>query len=1113
MKLTALIVLVGCIHVSARTNAQKITLSARNESLVDIFEEIRHQAGYEFLCNVYALQKAAPVTVEVRNAPVEEVLAKIFRDQPLTWSILNGKTIVVKEKVAPPPAAPDTFHLSAAVDVIGIVQNERGQPLAGATVAVKGRSKGTVTNENGLFILKGVAVKSQLVISFIGYTSEGMTVDETPRLLTVTLKIAANELDQSVVQAYGLTSQRLTTGNIARVSAEEIGKQPVMNPLLALQGRVAGMVVTPTTGYASGVVKVEIRGRNTINPGITSDPLYIIDGVPLTVLEVYGSSSYQTGSSGFLQSIGSFSPAGGQSPLFSLNPADIESIEVLKDADATAIYGSRGANGVILITTKKGSAGKTKFNLNLTQGTSAVTKRWAMLNTPQYLQMRREAFRNDGIAPTPGNAPDLLLWDTTRYTNWQGQLWGGMGQVSNLQAELTGGDDRTVFRLGADYSRTTDVLTKSGANQRASLSFNLNHHSLNQKLTLSLTANYSYALINNIFTASATYLAPDAPAIYNSAGGLNYAPWDSAGIGYAYPFNSLLSPYTSHTNFLQSSLLLGYNLAKGFNVKLSLGYNNTDVGTSLLETIASRDPATNPTGSAVFSDNKNGNWIIEPQLTYNRFIGPGKLSFLAGATEQFSQTDGTSSYGLGYTNDAFIRSIANAPVVLNGESYAQYKYAGIFTSINYNWGNKYILDLVGRRDGSSRFGPGRQYGNFGSVGAAWIVSEENWFKKALPAAISFVKLRGSYGLTGSDGVGDYQYLSQWGTSPIVGSTPLYTYGGVTPLVNTHAVDQDYHWQVNKKLEGALKLGFLKDSRFDMEVSYYQNRCGDQLLQYPTAAFTGFTAVTANWPANVQNNGWEIVLNAGIINGKDFSWIARFNMGINRNRLLSYPGLLNSPFATLYKVGKSLNEKYLLHYTGVDPLTGQYSYLDYNHDGQITTDYGVAPGAADDDRRVTIDLSPAYSGGLGNEFRYKNYSLSFFLQFIKQRGVNAYYGPGVLPGQLGNVSTDIFNSHWQKPGDKAAFARFTTTGTATDQFFQFSDGAYTDASFIRLSNIAFSYALPPASVKKAHLEGCRLFLLAENILLITRYKGIDPTSGYFGALPPPLIFTGGLSLNF
>jgi TonB-linked SusC/RagA family outer membrane protein len=1111
MRITALLLFGACLHVSARSYSQTVTLTERNASLQDIFKAIHRQTGYQFFYEDALLDKAGKVSIIVKDVPVEEVLAECLRDLPITFSIVN-KTIVVKARemsptVVLPPVEPDTAHRpSATVDLLGVVQNERGQPLSGATVAVKGKEKGTVTNEKGYFLIKGAPVGSELVISFVGYAPEHIVVGAVPGLLFITLKLAVNELDQAVVQAYGTTSQRMTTGNIARVGAEEIEKQPVMNPLLALEGRVAGMVVTQTSGYASSPVKVEIRGRNTINPGFTSDPLYIIDGVPLTVLEVGGMSSYQSGSTGFDQSL-PFTPTGGQSPFFSLNPADIESIEVLKDADATAIYGSRGANGVILITTKKGKAGKTKFDLSLIQGMSEVTRHWAMLNMPQYLEMRREAFKNDGIVPTVGNAPDLLLWDTTRDVNWQDQLWGGMGQVTNLQSSLSGGDDRTVFRIGMGYTRQTEILTHSGANQRASVSSNLNHHSLDQKFSVSLSTNFSYAFVNTVQTPGGGTLAPDAPPIYNSAGGLNYAPWDAAGLGSSYPFAGLLKSYSTQTNMLNSNLTLSYELMKGLTARVSLGYDNAEVHNTYLLPMAAEDPATNPTGTALFGETRNNNWIIEPQLNYRRFVGGGKLDILLGGSDQSALTDGATEYGIGYTNDALLHTIANAPTVFDGEGYAQYKYAGVFGRINYNWGSKYILNLNIRRDGSSRFGPGKQYGNFGSAGAAWIVSEEDWVKKALPDVISFVKVRGSYGLTGSDAVGDYQYLSQWSNNT---GNPLATYMGITPLVNTHAVDQEYHWQTNKKLEAALDLGFFPDSRLLLEAAYYQDRCNDQLLQFPTPVFTGFGSVTANWPANVQNSGLEFLLNAKIIKTTAFSWSANFNIGINRNMLLAYPGIASSPYFNMYKVGKSLNEQYLLHYTGVDPLTGQYSYRDYTHDGVINIDYSVAPGTGDDDRHLAIDMSAKYSGGMGNQFSYKNYSFSFFLHFQKQLGRNAYT---TMAGPMANISPDVFSSHWQKPGDKASFARFTTIGTTSDGNFGISDGVFTDASFVRLSNLAFSYALPAASAKKAHLQGCSLYVRTENILVLTRYKGLDPETQNFGGMPPARTFTGGVSFNF
>ncbi len=391
-----------------------------------------------------------------------------------------------------------------------------GIPVPGATILIKGTKEGVNANEMGEFSLPDVRMNTALVISSIGYEKREVVV--RGRTVMARLNVNVNDLDVAVVQGYGTTSRRLTTSNIGRVTAEEIERQPVMNPLLALQGKVAGLDVSQTSGFASAPIKVELRGRNVIgvSPSETfpSDPLYIIDGVPLTIMEIGGGSSYDKGSTGFLQSFVFRGPAGGQSPLFSINPADIESIEVLKDADATAIYGSRGANGVILITTKKGRAGRTAFDLRVQQGMSKVTRFWDMMNTQQYLQMRREALRNDGITPSIAHGDyDLLLWDTTtRYTDWQRALFGGTGKTTDIQSELSGGNAQTTFRIGMGYGRTTNIMTASGADQRGSLSFNIGNQSKDQRFSVSLSGTYSStksAMVS--FPSEALILPPNAP--------------------------------------------------------------------------------------------------------------------------------------------------------------------------------------------------------------------------------------------------------------------------------------------------------------------------------------------------------------------------------------------------------------------------------------------------------------------------------------------------------------------------------------------------------------------------------------------------------------------------
>jgi len=1105
MRLTAFILLAGCLEVTAAGYSQTVTLSVKGEPLEKVFREIQTQTGFTFVYYKEDLQKARPVDLQVSDAPIEDALAACFRDQPFTYTIVD-KYVVVKQKIlidnaqkdSPPPPG----------DIIGNVTDSSGVPMENVNITVKRTHHGTITDARGNFVLHNVAENDVLVFSYVGFDNLSMPVKGRSNI-HLKMKPATSMLDEAVVQAYGKTSQRLTTGDIGKLTAQEIETQPVMNPLLTLQGRIPGLEITPTSGYASAPIKVEIMGRNSLNSNFSSDPLYIIDGVPLTVLNIASQSAsyYSAGSPGFIQN-GMNNPANGQSPFFSLNPNDIESIEVLKDADATAIYGSRAANGVILITTKKGRSGKTQFNFDVSQGVSSLAGlHWNMLNNTQYFQMRREALAYDGIIPTPSNAPDLLVWDTTRNVDWQKTLWGNTGKWTAAQMALSGGNEQTNFRLAVGYNRQTDILTFSGADQRGSMSFNFTHHTLDQRFSLAFSAVYTFSEVNIIPLPSAVDLPPNAPEVFDSKGNLNYAQWDALGAtsSLGFPFNVLLRPYDSKTNFLNSSLSLNYNILKGLSGRINLGYNNAQTNQTQFTPIASQDPANNPKGTAQFGHNWNNNVILEPQVEYNSYINKGKLNILIGSTWHSIVTEGLYVVGLNYTNDALLRTITNAPNVVSTDNYGQYKYAALFARINYNWENKYIVNVNVRRDGSSRFGPGEQFGNFGSIGAAWIFSEDQWLKNHLPSFITFGKLRGNYGITGSDAIGDYRYLSQWSSNGITGN-----YDGIAPLVPQLNLNPDYHWEVNHKLEGALDLGFAKD-RLNVSAVRYINHCDNQLVQFPTPLFTGFPDVTSNFPANVQNTGWEFSLNAKIIEHKDFEWSLNFNIESHRNKLLAYPNIQNSPYANVYKIGYPLNLVYLLHYTGVDPQTGQYSYYDKNHDGNVNIDYSVQPGSKDDDRYIIYNLDPKFTGGVANNFRYDNWNVSFFFYFKKQIGLNALnssYGGGIS-----NISTYQFNNSWHKQGDLAQFARFTTNPVNSDYYFSTSDGAYTDASFVRLSNVNITYSLLSQKFKKTGLKGARIFINAQNLFVITKYKGVDPETQRFGGMPPAKTIAAGFSLNF
>jgi len=1111
MKIFRLLLLFICLLTNVKLFAQQqqtITLSLKNAPLETVLAQIKKQTGISFFYNKDIISIAGKITVQAEKKDLQTVLNLCFKNTPVTYAVVNNIVVLVNKNAkknadGTPELANDLF---TQITVHGFVYNTQGVRLNGANVIIKRSHLGTTTSANGEFTLSGVRTTDTLRISFIGYDAQRVLASDGE--FSIQLKETKNELDAVEVQAYGNTTKRLAIGEISQVNALDIERQPISNPMLALKGLVPGVLITPTSGYSNAPVRVEIRGRNSIDPTSVSDPLYIIDGVPLIQANIgLQQGGYQTGSTGLQQAGVSFS--GGQSPFAMLNPNDIESITVLKDAAATAMYGSRAGNGVIIITTKKGKAGKTQFEASAGQMINRVIGQYAMLNTTQYLQMRREALRNDGLSPTVANAPDIALWDTTRNIDWQKQLWKS-AISSHIQATLSGGSELSTFRISGSYVSGQDVspLANENTNKSANVSFNFNHHSLNQKLSVGFTATYGYTAANQISVGGASTLAPDLPPIFDKNGNLNYASWNAAGIGTSFPFGGLLQPSISSSDLLNSSLNVGYQIINGLKVNVIMGYNLGLNNNSLTTTIASQDPINNPSASAYFGNSRTDGWNITPQVDYSRQIGRGKLTALMGANLNNTTATGITTSAFGYTSDLLTKSVNNAPLVSSYQNYSQSKYVDLHGRLNYNWEDKYIIEVSGNRDGSSNFGPGRQFGNFGVAGASWIASEEKWLKKALPAWVSLVKFNASYGTTGQYPNIAYQYLSQWASSTYGGGTPFYSYNGIVPQVPIHAVNQDYQWETDKQLNIAMDLGFLED-RLTMHAAVYRKRSDNQLASLPTPVFTGFANVEGNSKADVQNSGVEVNLNARLVDAKDFSWSAALAFSHNENKLLAFPGIQYTPYYTTLKIGKSLNTVYLLHYLGIDPQTGQRGYEDFLKNGTISLGYNTPPGVGDD-RGVAIDLSPKFESSLVNNFIYKGFNLVFQFSYRKMMAISPYTQTGGIFNI--NMPLSVFNNSWQKPGDISPNPRFSTSQGNSDGYFPNSDGAYTDGSYLRLQNVAFGYALPEKMAKKVGMQGIRLMVSMENVFTISKYPGIDPELP-FGSQPQAKTFNGQVTLTF
>lgn len=1081
MKLLILLTVVACLQVSATGYSQTVTLSVKNEPLEKVFKEVKKQTGFSFVYTRDQLKNSLPVTCNVVKAALNEVLSVCFRNQPLSF-VIEGNYIVVQTKNTSLQATPQPDSL---IDIKGHVMNENGEPLAGATITLKTTGKSTFTNPKGEFSLAKVHETEVLIITNIGYYKLEIPIYKTGADILIQLKVAVGNLDETIVIAYGKTSQRLNTGNVGKVSSDEIANQPVSNILGALYGRVPGLVVTQNTGVTGGKFNIQIRGRNSIAQG--SEPLFIIDGVP-----------FAANNNNINQLTSALSSLAGQglSPFSSLNPLDIESIEVLKDADATAIYGSRGANGVILITTKKGTVGKTKISMNVNRGFSKATKTMQMMNTEQYLSMRNEAFKNDGVAPDIFSAPDLFAWDTTRYTDFKKIFTGGTAGITDVQTSISGGSTNTQFLIGGSYHTETTVFPGDFKYERGTLNFNLNLHSSDRKFNITLSANY-HTDKNKLplmdYTSFQT-LPPNLPALYDSIGKLS---WEMGGVPFDNPMAYLNQSYIASSDNLLSNLQLSYHLATGLSAKINLGYNTTIVEEKSALPKSSQNPQYSSTGFASFGYNRFKSWIAEPQLEYNKNIGKGKLTVLFGGTLQHITNAKSTLQASGYANDAMLGSTSGASSIIVYDALSQYKYGAVFGRLNYNHEDKYIVNFSGRRDGSSRFGPDNRFANFFAGGAAWLFSNEVFLKNKIKY-LSFGKLRASYGTTGNDQIGDYQYLDVWSNYP-------YRYQGAS-VIPVRLLNKDYSWEVNRKMEAGLDLGFLKDDILFSAV-YYLNKSSNQLINYRLPGQTGFTSIIRNFPAVVCNEGFEFSFTSKNIHTKNFKWNLSANLTVPKNKLTSFPGLASSSYSSSYVIGKPLNIVYGYHLLGVDPTTGVYQFEDVNKDGVI--------GA--EDYLPSFNLDPKFYGGVNNSFGYKGWELNLFFEFKKQIGYNYNNYPvyNFTPGGMYNLPT-IFLNRWQNLGNNATIQQFTQTYTAAydgQYYFSNSDGRFSDASYLRLKNASISYNFSEGILKRLHFQNLKIYMLAQNLLTITGYKGSDPETQNLFTLPPLKTITAGIQLNF
>lgn len=964
-----------------------------------------------------------------------------------------------------------TFQLLHAQNQItGRVTNEKdGSPLPGATVTVKNTKISTVTDANGFFRINA-AQNAVLVISYVGYSDREVTA--SAGTINVGLTIGNSSLTEVIVVGYGTKIKRDLTGNIARVKGEEVAGLPVPNFTQALQGRAAGVFVEANNGKVGEGVKVRIRGTGSITA--SNEPLYVVDGVPINNDALSGNQ------------------------LADINFNDIETFDILKDAAAASIYGSRAANGVVLITTKKGRSGRTNLTVNAQYGFNKPTNLRGFLNAREYVDLLREAAINsdiiDGIDPLdplqyPGSWLQFAEQRLTRYsgysnwrtlqtnTNWEKLAFNDNATTKMIDLTASGGNDKTRFYISGGLNDQDGILILNNF-QRISSRINLEHDAGDRlKIGFNLAVSRTLANRNNLDNAFQTpmqlvALAPITP------------PKDLQGQYYDRPvttyYNGLIelenSVYTSTTFRNIGNLFLNYRIFKGLSFRTEFG---ADIQTQNDELFRGSKTltglSTNGYGSSEWY--RNTTYNTNNYFNYATTVaGKHDIDATLGMSYQKFSSDYTSVTGEDFPTDALQKLESAGRITGGSSSLSESNIASYFLRGNYKLNNRYLFSLSGRIDGSSRFGKNARYGFFPAVSLGWIISEEDFLSSS--SLISFLKLRGSYGQNGNwQGFGNFAHLGLYGAAK---------YNNQSGLVPTQLANPRLTFERNDQIDIGIDFG-LWNNRLTGEIDYYRRNTNDLIYNVPVVSTTGFTNLTKNI-GSMENRGFEFVLNSVNITNKSFNWSTSFNISTNKNKITKLDGVQDTlpgndgRYLNSIIVGQPIGIFYGPKFAGADPANGDALY--YLPDGKTTTNNYNAAG-----NFVVGDPNPDWIAGLNNTFSYKGLELNVLLQGV--------FGNQIMNGGGGFMSSsfDWFDNQtrdqlkrWQKPGDITQVPQLRLGyGNGIGASSRYVE----DGSYVRLKNVTLAYNFSNELLKRVKIRTARIFVTGVNLATFTKYTGWDP----------------------
>ncbi|MCP9765438.1 SusC/RagA family TonB-linked outer membrane protein [Lacihabitans soyangensis] len=995
-------------------------------------------------------------------------------------------------------SAQETKPLINSKLVGNIIDQKSKEPLVGATVQIKGTTHAVTTDVNGKFYFQtGQKFPYTLVISFIGFKTKEEIVNE--EAVTIQLEEDQKLLNEVVVIGYGQLLKKDVTGSIESVNSQSI--KAVQTSLdRALQGTVAGVNVTQTSGQPGGGISVRVRGGSSIQGG--NEPLYVVDGFP-----IYNSDQNAGVASG-----------SNSNPLASINPSDIESITVLKDASSTAIYGSRGANGVVIITTKKGKTNENRVSYDVSYGVQKLNKKLDLLDAKGFARLRNDALFDS--APAKGKNQYLSEEQINALgagTDWQDETFRS-AKTQNHQLSISGGSQRTRYAISGNYFNQDGIIKNTDFN-RYSARINLDTD-INSKVRfgLNLTGTKTTADLAPTGLVSAIISMPATATVFDANG--NYTlrnPFENI---FSNPIAALNKRINNSNAYRVLATTYGeYDIIDDLVLKVSFGTDiqnnreNSYLPTSIFEGLALN-------GEARIGYFNSSSWLNENTLTYSKAIqNKHFFNILAGYTQQRNTREIVSTGSQNFVTDALTYNAlqsGNTPLtpVSSSNTWALNSYLG---RVNYNFEGKYFATASIRSDGSSRFGVNNKWGYFPSAALAWQVSKENFFSP-LSAAINSLKIRASYGSTGNQEIGEYQSLSTL-------ESVKYIFGDqiVTGFRPSRIANSFLGWEQTNQFDGGLDLGILKNRLF-LTLDLYQKITSNLLLDVQIPYTSGHTSSLQNF-GSVRNRGIEVGANTQLGSGA-FSWSSNFNIAFNKNEVIQIGN--GASFYTfgnyIVKVGEPLGSFYgavtdgVLQKADIEtkgkltgnavPKAGDRLYRDINGDGAFTT-------AAD---RTTIGTAqPKFTGGFNNTFNYKGFELNVLFQ--------GSYGNKILNGN--GQSLELFNG--QQNASIAALDRWTETNPSTtipraklDPAPVFSDRYVEDGSFLRAKNVSLTYSLPKPLLVKAKIEAVRIRLSGQNLWTLTNYTGFDPevTNGSSispgtdsGIYPTSKTYSLGLNLTF